>query len=63
MVLREQLATATLARLAKPAVFDEVAQGLKHNPHRAHYWQALGDDDGHLLEKLIAELRSHPTSQ
>lgn len=54
----EQLATAVLTRLARPAWFEEVARGLIGNPNKSGYWGEFGDREGQYLGQLIEYLRA-----
>ena len=54
----EQLATAVLTRLAKPAWFEAVARGLIGNPNKSGYWGEFGDREGRHLDQLIEYLRA-----
>jgi hypothetical protein len=58
--LPEQLGTAVLARLARPALFDDVAKGLAGNPNKARYWGELDDPEAKSLEVLLNHLRTLP---
>jgi hypothetical protein len=54
----EQLATAVLTRLARPAWFEDVARGLIGNPNKSGYWGEFGDREGRYLGQLIEHLRT-----
>lgn len=60
--LPEQLATAVLARLARPALFEQVARGLAGNPNKARYWGELNDPEGKFLDALLKHLRTLPSA-
>jgi len=60
--LPEQMASAVLARLAKPSVFEDVAQALKTNRHKAQHWRVFNDPAGRHLDRLIEHLRAMPGS-